>query len=440
MKQISKMIAAALSSTLAFTSCVKEVINDEAWEKEPTKSVLQIQTRGANDAQPVAQGRLYLFDKNGSCVGMLDVDTETPTATESLPIGKYQVYAVGSDHLDRFSLPDREDASPESVISLKAESTMCDLLMKHDSVTLVKNQEASLNLTLERKVICIDSICIHQVPDSISNVSVSISDLYTQIQLDGEHPDVTAAYETTLTEQEDGKTWKTEPGQMSFPSKGRPVIRITFTGPNSTSNFAFTANSAFTANHKVGISGKYTETGTVVLLATLNTQEWDEPTSVIFNFNDSAKVTSTPDPSPTPSTTTLPTVGSTYQGLYVISVNETTRVVTLLSSTEKNHIDETADASSHKTSVNNAIKSWEEFANLTGTTRVPTVEEFTSFASNNALLPLNQADNKDYYCINGSTLKTVNVKKRGDEVVIDSPGTVFVPATYLKPVIDITIE
>ena len=435
MKKIHAFFATAMCSTLALTSCVKEVINDDKQETATPNSFLQIRTRGENDTLPVPQGRFYLFNASGTCVNLLTIDADNQSATAKLPEGQYQIYAIGSNDLSCFDLPIKADATPESIIQLKTDETMNDLLMKQQNVTLVKDEPQNLNITLDRKVINITNISIKQVPDTISKVEVAIKSLYTKVQLNGTYPDETDDYQVTLTEADDSTTWQATPNQMSFPSKGNPIVEVTFTHPTGTKTYTYTSDIPFSANHKVSIEGTYTETGDIELTASMSAPSWVIDAPVIFEFNETNKTSSTTSPTSTP----LPAVGSTYEGCYVLATDSATRKVTLLSTSEENQIATGTDATTHTNAINSRLASWEEFSNLSGTKRVPTADEISLFGANTSLVSLSTGNSKFYYCMDAGTLKRIEVKRQANGTnVIKNPEATLAPANYLRPVIDIT--
>jgi hypothetical protein len=131
--------------------------------------------------------------------------------------------------LSSLVLPTQAEATPSSVLTLAENQSLGDLLMTQSTVTLDDGESEDVSLALERKVLEMTSVTINQVPDDITGVQVSVGTLYGQVQLNGEYVvSSSAPCVITLTSQGSG-TWAATPQLITFPSKSKPVITITFT-------------------------------------------------------------------------------------------------------------------------------------------------------------------------------------------------------------------
>lgn len=195
---------------VALSSCEKVVFDEVDNEEVTPTSQLIISTR-ADDPMTTAiqQGRIYIFDSEGSCVRMLSTDATTQTAETALQAGSFSVYAVGGSDLSRFGLPEQANATTTSVLQLQSGQTMGDLLLTNADVTLKDGENRTLNLTLNRKVFCVTDVTIKQVPADVTKVEVSLEPLYKQVLLNGTFPDETESATITLTAGEDG-TWQAQ--------------------------------------------------------------------------------------------------------------------------------------------------------------------------------------------------------------------------------------
>ena len=390
MKQIASMFFAAACSAIALESCSQDVWIESDLET-PSHQTLSLTTRSD---YPVNEGVIYLMNASGTCSSLLESDNNGTYTSGPLAPGDYDLYAIGSDDLALFDLPPQEEAESTAPIHPKGE-TMGDLLMTHQSLTLQEGQSLSLNLTLDRKVLGLKEVQISQVPSEVTGVSVCIAPLYPGILLDGSYDieNESLTYTVQLDQTSDG-TWSKIPDTMLFPSIGEPQISVIFTLPEGTQTYHFSPAETFAPNREVSIRGTYV--GNAI-----------EPE--------------------------IPVAGGNYLGYYVISVDEANRTAVLLSDTQsKNHKDAKA--------VEAALKAWPAPEGLTGTWRLPTISELTTWFNDREAITLENGKWVKNYCKDGNVLTTLELKRSyAGNYAIKGPATEFIgPSTYLAPVIDIS--
>ena len=132
------------------------------------QSQLRVATRG--DGETTISSRLYVFNDASRCVQLLTPDAHEQFVTTNLPAGTYDLCGIGSDDLSNYVLPSVDDAMPTTEIAVAEGKQMGDLLMGHQTVTLVDGDRTNLNIQLERKVTHVTSITIHEVPDDVEQV------------------------------------------------------------------------------------------------------------------------------------------------------------------------------------------------------------------------------------------------------------------------------
>ncbi len=400
-------------------------------------SQLSITTRADGDLANIKDGRIYVFNQAGTCIEMLTTAEATQSATTLLAPGTYQVYAVGSEDLNRFSLPDKDNAKADSKISLNEGNAMEDFLTTQAQVTLEDGVTQQLNLHMQRKVTSLTSITIKKVPTDVTAVSVTIEPLYSSILLDGTFPNETEPAKMVLTKKEDG-TWQTTPNMLHFPSKGKPTITITFTREDGLKSYSYTANEELAANHHFTIEGTYTQSQGVTLTGIIYNSEWGEDKTITFDFDDENISDNDGDDDSGNTDVTMPTPGSTYKGCYVVSVNGNT--ATLLSPTEDRYeVDKEYMATSLET-VNNALSTWPAVDNVTGTWRCPTENEARTYLSDPNCIQPTSSQTK-YLILENQELKAILLTIDAD----DGSRRITLPSTLkglylLRPVIDVTIE
>lgn len=444
MKHLYVQALMAMSGLMCLSGCTGEVVN-ESTVSEPA-GVLRVMTRSGDEGTtPLSGASVYLFNSSGACVSILSSETTGAYASAKLPAGTYTLYAWGGDGLSGLVLPTQAQASSSYALTLAENQSLGDLLMKEETVTLADGDNETVDMTLERKVIEISSVTITQVPEDISGVQVSVAPLYGQVQLNGEYvASSTAPCVITLTSQGSG-TWAATPQLITFPSKSKPVITITFTAEGADPrSYSYTANEALEANHKFNLEGTYTEPLGVTITSTITAQAWESgATDITFDFDESNSGTSsTEEPSSgTEEPSGAPVAGETYKGCYVVSVNTEARTAVLLSPTDQSGY--TEDTSAKLLPLLNAsLASWPSVSGVSGTWRIPTIEEVRLFAFDSDLMDDVEAQNrKRLFCYKGSDLNGVEVKRKSDNSIeVQEPKQEFSRLHILRPVIDISYQ
>lgn len=319
---------------MTLCSCAKEVLNQEDAEETSPTSVLHVLTRtdeGGGDAQeanvpePVC---LYVFNAQGTCVRV--IPDMSSVSDIRLPGGTYNVYGIAGADAARYLLPEIDEAGADSEIALREGQSFADLMTAHASVTMLGGAEQSLTLNMTRAVFNIRRIAIKQIPDAATAVSVTIAPLYEKVLINGNYSGEEGSYEVALTEEEDGTTWSVgsadaESDIFLLPSVGNPIITISITTSEGTTNYFYQAAGELAANHKVTIEGTYTGEGTLTFDGAITGVEWDSDETVSFDFNETNTQSSDPetpdpdDPGTDPTPVTLPAVGTLYQTCYVLA-------------------------------------------------------------------------------------------------------------------------
>lgn len=360
---------------MTLCSCAKEVLNQEDAEETSPTSVLHVLTRtdeGGGDAQeanvpePVC---LYVFNAQGTCVRV--IPDMSSVSDIRLPGGTYNVYGIAGADADRYLLPEIDEAGTDSEITLREGQQYADLMTSHASVTMLGGAEQSLTLNMSRAVFNIRRIAIKQIPDAATAVSVTIAPLYEKVLINGDYSGEDGSYEVALTEEEDGTTWSVgsadaESDIFLLPSVGNPIITISITTSEGTTNYFYQAAGELAANHKVTIEGTYTGEGTLTFDGAITGVEWDSDETVSFDFNENNTQSTdpeTPDPDdpddpddPTP--VTLPAVGSIYQTCYVLAHVDANHVLLLAPKADANTVGNGDSSDTAREKINAALATW----------------------------------------------------------------------------------
>jgi hypothetical protein len=442
MKNLLVCFVAAVMGFVCLVSCSGQE-SDLSSVVPSSNHQLRVVTHTREGEVPVTPlANIYLF-KGNAFVRTLqtDADNSYSSAAVKLPEGAYTLCALNASGLSHFLIP--ENPTPTSVITKAMDQTMGDLLMATASVSLPDGTDKEVNMTLERKVLELSSFSVSQVPADVTAVTVAIAPFSSGIQFNGTYvktDPVTCTFSLVASTATTG-LWQLSPRQFVFPSIGIPTITVTFSrGENDATTYTYTAESALTANNKYDIAGTYTEPLGVTLSGTVTAQSWADPTAVNFDFDEQNANNNTPtNPATDPSE--VPVAGQTYKGCYVVFVDEANRTAVLLSPEEKNgYLGNTTSLSGSLPLLNSSLSTWSTISGLTGSWRIPTIEEIRIFAGpSNILDEINTSNSKYYYCYMNSDLKTVQIVKLGDHnAKVKDPGDTNGNNIYLRPVIDIT--
>ena len=452
MKHFIHSAAAIMSSFVCLVSCTEQE-SDLLSANQSSNSQLSVVTHTREGETSIAS--VYLFNGSNAFVRTLQTDAAgytSASASVKLPEGTYTLCALSPSDLSHFQIP--ETPTPTSVITLAEGQTMSDLLIGTATTTLSDGDNEVVDLELRRKVLELSSITISQVPADVTGVAVSIAPFYSAIQFNGEYvatDPVTATFTLTSTATEG--VWQVTPQQLVFPSNGVPTITVTFTRDNEDpSNYTYKTESAFAANSKYNIAGTYTEPLGVTLFGGITLQSWvTDPTAVNFEFDESNTGNNSGGDeggsnagSGGSETNDPPVVGQTYKGYYVVSVNSDAKTAVLISPTEKRSYNGgNGGSNSWLNTLNTALSSW-EVDGISGTWRIPTLEEMEDISAFPDALGISAGTRPKYFCLIDSILREVSLIRKSEnaggyiEIKLEDITDTYDIGTYLRPVIDIS--
>ena len=191
-----------LVAVMTLFSCEK-YSGDDDWESKEANSTLVVRTRAAmavvdEEAKVSYPVNIYIFNGSGVCVGVETISSDADELKLSLPEGRYDVYAIAGAEADDYELPTKEDATEDAVIALKDGHAHGDLMTAGNSVSLAYGEENTLTLSLERKVMMLETVTINNVPSNVTAVSVTVAPLYENIMLNGGYSGDNGEYTVSL--------------------------------------------------------------------------------------------------------------------------------------------------------------------------------------------------------------------------------------------------
>lgn len=425
-------------ATIVLSACEKAVLPEDDLLSEETETTihsakLNIVASAADEAGEgtLNEGKVFLFNSEGKCVQLLTMNEEDHRIEVQIPAGQYTLYAIGGDDLTRFDLPSQDEATPTSVITRLSGKIMTDLMMATAYLDVAEGETLNQNISLTHVVFCLDEIELREMPAEVTSVEVTLTPLYSAVQLDGSYEETpTESYKVALEKQADGTTWKTENQQMLFPSKGKPTIKVSVITTMGSMSYSFTSAEELEPNHHFDIVGTFKATQGVSLSGIMTDGGWGEDRTINFDIDekdvDEVKFVA----------------GQFFQDYYVVSVDEAQRRAVLLAKEDLTYTAQVEGAASSAW-LASFVKPMAELAKPAGATgnwRLPTLGEVDIFARDTQVVSFNQSSGNtvNFYCLDEKEELCWAFIHRGDngtELMWGKSG--FVERMRLRPVIEV---
>ena len=312
-----------------------------------TNSVLQVRTRGTSPSEEATVAypvQVYVMQGDKCCAAQT-IGDEGQTLNIGLVEGTYSVYAIAGASATDYTLPTQSEGTSTSAITLKEGKAHGDLMAAQATATLVDGGTNTVTLGLQRKTMLLQDVTIKKVPTAATAVSVTIAPLWQSLTVGGTYSTAGGSQTIALTKQEDSRTWTLEGEAIHLlpPSSQPASVSVNITIDGTTRTYTYSCSDQLEAGYKINIDGTYTEAVGVNLTGTITGATWLGERTISFEFDENgSNGTNGNDPSePNNSSSDIPAVGDTYQGCYVLAVNDADDYaeVTLLSPTELAGID-----------------------------------------------------------------------------------------------------
>ena len=363
---------------------------------------------------------------------MQNIGDEGQTLNIPLTEGTYTVYAIAGASSADYTLPTKSEATNSSPITLKDGRTLTDLMTATATATLVDGSTNTVTLGLQRKTMLIQSVAIKKIPTAATAVSVTIAPLWQSLCIGGSYSGTTGSQTIALTRQADGRTWTLGGDAIHVlpPSSQLASISVNITSGGTTKTYTYSCSDQLEAGYKINIDGTYTEAVGVNLTGTITGATWLGDRTISFEFDENGSSTVV-DGSAVDNSAAFPAVGSTYQGCYVLAVNNADDYaeVTLLSPTELTGIEYTTDMQAHieaalATVTDGDISGWE----------VPTTAE--AHLMYDAREAIGNLTAGTYLCLGGTGYRAF----KPTDATFSTSSSNIKASTVLRPVVTITIN
>lgn len=399
-----------------------------------TNSVLQVRTRGTSPSEEATVAypvQVYVF-QGDKCKAAQTIGDEGQTLNIPLTEGTYTVYAIAGASSADYTLPTKSEATNSSPITLKEGRTLTDLMAAQATATLVDGGTNTVTLGLQRKTMFIEDVTIKKIPTAATAVSVTIAPLWKSLNVSGTYSIAGQSQTIALTKQADNRTWTNDATAFVMPPSSQPAsVSVNITIGGTTKTYTYSTSDQLEAAYKINIDGTYAEAVGVNLTGTITGATWLGERTISFNFDENGS-SAIVDGSAVDNSAAFPSAGDTYQGCYVLAVDDADdhADVTLLAPTELEFYD--ANATTMQSNIDAAlatvttgdISGWE----------VPTTDE--AHLMYDAREAIGNLSAGSYLCLGGTGYRAF---KPTDAAFSTSSSNVKA-STVLRPVVTITIN
>jgi len=424
---------------LMLTACSNDVIDEDASNDfREANALLQVTTRGTNDATVAYPVQIYVF-QGEECRAFQTIGDEGQTLNIPLVEGTYSVYAVGGAGSTDYNLPTKDNATTTTALTLKEGRSLTDLMAASATATLVDGGTNTVTLGMTRKTMLIQDVTIKKIPTAATAVSVTIAPLWQALTVSGAFANAGQSQTIALTKQADNRTWTLPSpfgegsGVRLLPPSSQPAsISVNITIGGTTKTYTYSTSDQLEAAYKINIDGTYTEAVGVNLTGTITGATWLGERTISFEFDENGSSATENTENTENSGNAVPSVGDTYQGCYVLAVNDEDDYaeVTLLSPTELDFYD--VNSTTMQTNIEAALATVTS-GDISGWEVPTTAEAHLMYDAREAIGNLTAGS---YLCLGGTGYRAF---KPTDAAFSTSSSNVKA-STVLRPVVTVTIN
>ena len=298
MNSIRKLFVLAFLALSLLNSCQKIDLLDE--ESDDTETSASSVTRSVKLVAKTADKTnvfypilVYAFDKDGKVAGSTTItDSNDNSSQLSLKKGQYHITALSIPNC--YSVPSNI-ADTKTKLPMPASGYASLPLMTGAADITVSSSDQTANVMLGYRQAGI-SLTASGVPSDISEVTVTLSSVYTDMTLDGDMSGQTTATITCTksTAEDNSVIWTTDKFYVYPSTNAHPTITISMAGGSTgTVSYSHTYNAslfsgtpyAFAAIYSGG-NGTDTSDEEMTVNAEITTGEWAEEITESFTFGN----------------------------------------------------------------------------------------------------------------------------------------------------------
>jgi hypothetical protein len=251
---------------------------------------------------------IYVFDSLDKCVDIQTLQAGNDAFSFTLPIGEYTLSVISGASEEKYLLPDRDKATPDSPLLLKSPGdTHAELAVKTESISIGNNGVKDLTIIVDR-VISQITASINDVPDDVTSVSISLEPLEEHLLLNGTYGGDGKGKITFALEKESPGLWKTPTPVFVLPGSDNVFVTTTFTRTNDSRDYPYSIAIPIEANCKTEIIATY-KAESAEISGSIQCSDWKDEHEVTIDFGKSAP-------------NEVLTQGDVYKTCYILDVLE----------------------------------------------------------------------------------------------------------------------
>ena len=263
-------------------ACSKsDVSNDlESGQEAKSRAVFSLQSVSeGSDKLPPLPIHLYIFDKNEECVALQTLTAADEEYSVELIAGTYEAYALAGATAELYNLPTEATASPDSKIELKETTdTHAALEMGNagEAINILPNEEATRCDITVKNIFAQLNVELTNMPLETKAITVTISNLCSDIHLDGELTGCNGSATVACTNDNTTNVWQS-PSTLIFPglADSKPQITINITdSKDEVTTINVTGTRPPQSNHPYNLNLGYAKGS---WSGSISSSDWEEP-------------------------------------------------------------------------------------------------------------------------------------------------------------------
>lgn len=335
MKSIIKILSAASIATTVLFSCEKIDGIDE--ENDPTDNTSGTVTRNVklvaktsnfdNVTYPI---KIYAFDKNGNVAATTSITEVGSTSSQfSLKKGQYHITALSIP--DSYSIT-TEVTGRDDEVGMPDDGYASVPLMTGSADITVSSSDQTANISLGYRQASI-RVTVGGVPSDVTGVSVSLSSVYTDMNLDGDMSGETAVTVPCekVTTSDNSYAWSTGKVYVYPSINAHPSITITMKGGTAgTTSYSHTYNSSLLSGTPYSFAANYNGGGTIGgegdedmnVITEITTGEWADEITESFSFGSEGSGETETNTADVIYVSSIPGDGDIWNGHVIAAIDE----------------------------------------------------------------------------------------------------------------------
>ncbi|GEM_PF-4652796 len=256
---------------------------------EHTEGYTSLHVRSlSDDITPEVPVHIYAFNEAGECIDLQIAQSLDENFSFILPLGKNKLYVIAGASPDKYTLPDKSEATTNSVLTLKEPAQSHTELLAGGKEVIIEGKENEEIIVMIDRIVSQITARIEDVPSDITAVDIHMIPLEEEVLLDGTYGgEGNGEMTIKLIKKEEG-LWETPAPEFVLPGTDDVIVKIIFTNAEGSENFTYDKGIPIEANHKTEITATY-KAGVQDISGSIRSSDWAGIHEVKFEFGEGAE-------------------------------------------------------------------------------------------------------------------------------------------------------